>query len=109
MHAWLDSFSFVTTAAIISEEKHMSLKEFIELITKEQPSLNEVTAILEFARKSDPEVLWEALQTSGVHAIVIALLTNVLQQKIDGARNALHLPPGPDARSLESMSGNPEG
>jgi hypothetical protein len=88
---------------------NMSLKEFTELITKEQPSLNEVAAILEFAQQSDAEVIWESLQTSGVHAIVIALLTNVLQQKIESARNALHMPPGPDGRSLESMSGNPEG
>ncbi|MDB5793665.1 MAG: hypothetical protein JWR25_44 [Noviherbaspirillum sp.] len=87
----------------------MSLQEFTDLITKEQPALNEVSAILEFAQKSDTEVIWEALQTSGVHAIVIALLTNVLQQKIEGARNALRMPPGPDARSLESMTGNPEG
>jgi hypothetical protein len=85
----------------------MTVKEFIDLITREQPSLGDISEIMEFAEKSDPEVIWEALQHSGIHTITIALLTNVLQQKIAGARKELGLQP-PEARSLESMSGNPQ-
>jgi hypothetical protein len=87
----------------------MSFKEFIELITKEQPSLDDVSDIMEFAERSDAEVIWEALQRSGIHTITIALLTNVLQQKIQDARRKLGMPSSPDGKSLESMTGNPVG
>jgi hypothetical protein len=92
-----------------SEERIMSFNEFIELITREQPSLEDVSDIMEFAESSDAEVIWEALQHSGIHTITIALLTNVLQQKIQDARKELGMSPGPDRKSIESMTGNPEG
>lgn len=87
----------------------MSFKEFIELITKEQPSFDDISEIMEFAENSDAEVIWEALQHSGIHTITVALLTNVLQQKIRSAREELGMAPPADAKSLESMSGNPQG
>lgn len=71
----------------------MSFEEFIALITKEQPTLEDVSEIMAFADNADVEVIWEALQTSGVHTIIVALLTNVLQQKIQAARQELDMPP----------------
>jgi hypothetical protein len=90
-----------------SKESIMLFEEFIELITKEQPSLDDISDIMEFAQRSDPEVIWEALQRSGIHTITIALLTNVLQQKIQDARRELGMPASPDGKSIESMTGNP--
>jgi hypothetical protein len=90
-----------------SKESIMSFDEFIRMITKDQPSLDDISDIMEFAQRSDPEVIWEALQRSGIHTITIALLTNTLQQKIQDARRKLHMPPSPDGKSLESMTGNP--
>jgi hypothetical protein len=87
----------------------MSFKEFIELITREQPSLDDISEIMSFAENSDAEVIWEALQTSGIHTIIIALLTNMLQQKIQGARTELGMRSDPDGKALQSMTGNPEG
>jgi hypothetical protein len=87
----------------------MSFKEFIELITKELPSLDDISDIMEFAERSDAEVIWEALQRSGIHIITIALLTNVLQQKIQDARRELGMRSSPNGKSLESMTGNPAG
>jgi hypothetical protein len=89
------------------KESIMLFEEFIELITKEQPSLDDISDIMEFAQRSDPEVIWEALQRSGIHTITIALLTNVLQQKIQDARRELGMPASPDGKSIESMTGNP--
>jgi hypothetical protein len=85
----------------------ISFEEFIELVTREQPSLDDISDIMEFAERSDAEVVWEALQRSGIHTITIALLTNVLQQKIQDARRELGMPPRPEGKSLESMTGNP--
>jgi hypothetical protein len=76
----------------------MSFEEFIKLVTKEQPSLDDVSEIIAFAEKSDTQVIWDALQKSGIHAIVIALLTNVLQHKIQSARSRLGMPPQSDER-----------
>jgi hypothetical protein len=87
----------------------MTNKEFIELITKELPTLDDVSEIMEFAERSDAEVIWEALQKSGIHTITIAVLTNVLQQKIQNARREVGMPPRADGKSLESMTGNPVG
>lgn len=70
----------------------MTFEEFIALITKEQPTLDDVSEIMAFADNADVEVIWEALQTSGVHTIIVALLTNVLQQKIQAARQTLGMP-----------------
>lgn len=74
----------------------MSFEEFIALITKEQPSLEDVSEIMEFAENADAEVLWEALQKSGIHVITVSLLTNILQQRIRDARAALGMPPSHD-------------
>jgi hypothetical protein len=79
---------------VVSKERIMSYDDFIALITKEQPAMDDVSEIMDFAQNSDPEVIWEALQASGIHTIVVALLTNVLQQKIQAARNKLGMPPG---------------
>ncbi|HEV7929177.1 MAG TPA: hypothetical protein VGP12_03490 [Nitrosospira sp.] len=84
----------------------VSFNQFIELITSDQPSLDDIADIMEFAERSDAEVIWEALQRSGIHTITIALLTNVLQQKIQDARRELGLPSRSEGKSLESMTGN---
>jgi hypothetical protein len=86
----------------------MTLKEFIALITKEQPALEDISEIVEFAENADVEVIWEALQTSGVHTIVVAMLANVLQKKIGAARDKLGMRSNPDGKSLSSMAGNPQ-
>jgi hypothetical protein len=83
----------------------MDFQEFIALITKEQPSLDDISEITTFAEKSDVEVIWEALQTSGIHTIIIALLTNVLQDKIQAARRKLDMPPADN--SPQSSAGYP--
>lgn len=85
----------------------MTFEEFIALITKEQPTLDDVSEIITFADNADVEVIWEALQTSGVHTIIVALLTNVLQQRIQAARQTLGMPPasGQDL-SRPVMTGN---
>lgn len=74
----------------------MSYEEFIALITKDQPSLDDISEIMVFAENADVEVIWEALQTSGIHTIIVALLTNVLQHKIQAARHKLGMPPAAD-------------
>ncbi len=76
----------------------MSFEEFIALITKEQPTLEDVSEIMTFAESADVEVIWEALQTSGVHTIIVALLTNVLQQRIQAARQELSMRPSPSVQ-----------
>lgn len=39
----------------------MKIDQFIELVEKPKPSLNDVSEIMTFAQSADMEVLWEAL------------------------------------------------
>jgi hypothetical protein len=84
----------------------MNFQEFTNLIAKEQPSFDDVSEITAFAESSDVEVIWEALQTSGVHAIIVALLANVLQRKIQAARSTLGMPASP-GNLPQQITGNP--
>jgi hypothetical protein len=100
----------ILSNAIDSKEGIMSFKEFIELITKEQPSLEDITDIMTFAESADVEVIWEALQTSGIHVIIVSLLTNVLQQRIQAAREQLGMPSNTDQNfSMPVLTGNATG
>ena len=84
----------------------MNVQEFIALIGTEQPSLDDISQIMAFAENADVELIWEALQTSGIHAIIVALLTNVLQQKIQAARASLHMP-AERGGQMQDITGNP--
>jgi hypothetical protein len=70
----------------------MNLDQFIELVDSPQPSLGDLSDIMDFAQNADMEVLWEALQRPHLHAVVVAMLANVLQHKIQHARTELGMP-----------------
>jgi hypothetical protein len=67
----------------------MSFDEFIALITKQQPSLEDISEIMLFSESADAEVIWEALQKPHVHRVAVAVLTNVLQRRITAARQEI--------------------
>jgi hypothetical protein len=94
------------TKVISNKESIVTFQEFIALITKEQPALDDISQIITFAESADVEVIWEALQASGIHAIIVALLVNMLQHKIQAARNTLHMPPSAE-NMPQKIAGNP--
>lgn len=67
----------------------MTYKEFIAIITKEQPSLEDFAAVVLFLQGAKGETVWQPLQVKGVHQIFVALLAKILQEKIVAEKTRL--------------------